>query len=313
MARIRTIKPEFFTSEDIVALSPMARLLYIATWCEADKEGRLSWKPKTFKMRYLPGDDCDIEAICAELSDAGLVTLYGNGLAHIPGFHKHQHVNPRESASNLPPPPQWTDPGPKKVGKTTREAVFERDGYRCVRCGSDEKLQADHILPQSCGGPHILENLRTLCRSCNAARPVAGQGLVDDLAIDGLTIESLRVKFGIDASIPFSDAQVGRKEGKEGKGKEKNELPPSAAVDPVSEMISGAVEFMGSRGVPEKQARSVVGMIRKTVGDDLVAAELLATAAREGIADPVPWLRAAANKRKSKTSDSAPKPWDGAL
>jgi hypothetical protein len=43
VARIRTIKPEFFTSEDIVSLPPLTRLLYIALWCEADKEGRLAW------------------------------------------------------------------------------------------------------------------------------------------------------------------------------------------------------------------------------------------------------------------------------
>jgi len=52
VARIRTIKPEFFTSEDIVSLAPLTRLLYIALWCEADKEGRLAWKPLTFKLRY---------------------------------------------------------------------------------------------------------------------------------------------------------------------------------------------------------------------------------------------------------------------
>ena len=39
VARIRTIKPDFFTSEDIVVLTPWARLLYIALWCEADREG----------------------------------------------------------------------------------------------------------------------------------------------------------------------------------------------------------------------------------------------------------------------------------
>ena len=43
MARIRTIKPEFFTSDDICALSPLARLLYVGLWCEADREGRLVW------------------------------------------------------------------------------------------------------------------------------------------------------------------------------------------------------------------------------------------------------------------------------
>lgn len=109
MARIRTIKPEFFTSEDIVSLSPLARLLYIAVWCEADKEGRLPWKPMTFKLRYFPGDNCDIQALCKELVDAGLVKLYGNGLACIPQFSKHQHVNPRESASVLPPPDATLD------------------------------------------------------------------------------------------------------------------------------------------------------------------------------------------------------------
>ena len=104
MARIRTIKPEFFTSEDIVNLSPLARLLYIAVWCESDKEGRLTWKPMTFKLRYFPGDNCDIQALCKELVDGGMVKLYGEGLAYVPQFSKHQHVNPRESASILPEP-----------------------------------------------------------------------------------------------------------------------------------------------------------------------------------------------------------------
>lgn len=104
MARIRTIKPEFFTSEDIVALSPLARLLYIALWCEADRSGRMAWKPKTWKLRYLPADDCDMESLSRELIDAGLVRLYGGGLAYIPTFATHQHVNPREAVSVLPAP-----------------------------------------------------------------------------------------------------------------------------------------------------------------------------------------------------------------
>ena len=104
MARIRTIKPEFFTSEDIVELEPMARLLYIALWCEADKEGRLCWKPKTFKMRYFPADSCDIDALCDALVTRGLVCLYGDGLAYVPSFKDHQHINPREQDSKLPDP-----------------------------------------------------------------------------------------------------------------------------------------------------------------------------------------------------------------
>lgn len=114
MARIRTIKPEFYTSEDVITLSAFARLLYIALWCEADREGRFVWKPITFKMRYFPVDNIDIDALCQELLDGGLVVLYGDGHAYIPTFAKHQRVNPRESQSILP------DPHPVKPAKSTR-------------------------------------------------------------------------------------------------------------------------------------------------------------------------------------------------
>ena len=105
MARIRTIKPEFFTSEDIVSLTPLARLFYVALWCEADREGRLRWKTKTLKMRYLPDDECDIDALASELTEAGLVDLYevdGKVYAEIPSFKDHQVINNRESESILP-------------------------------------------------------------------------------------------------------------------------------------------------------------------------------------------------------------------
>lgn len=103
MARIRTIKPEFFTSEDIVDLTPLARIFFIALWCEADREGRLKWKPRTLKMRYLPADDCDVDILAQELIDGGLVVVYADGkYAEIPGFTKHQVINNRESSSVIP-------------------------------------------------------------------------------------------------------------------------------------------------------------------------------------------------------------------
>ena len=104
MARIRTIKPEFFTSEEIVDMPMPVRLLYIALWCEADRDGRLVWKPRTIKMRYFPADDFDINEACECLVSTGHVVLYGDGLAYIPTFLEHQHINPRESQSTLPSP-----------------------------------------------------------------------------------------------------------------------------------------------------------------------------------------------------------------
>ena len=105
MAYIRSIKASFFTSDDIVSLSPLARLLYIALWTEADREGRLTWRPGNFKLRFLPGDHCDINDLCGELVESGLVVLYsvaGKMLAEIPTFTRHQLINNRERASTIP-------------------------------------------------------------------------------------------------------------------------------------------------------------------------------------------------------------------
>ena len=122
MARIRTIKPEFFTSDDICSLSPWSRLLYIGLWCEADRDGRMEWKPRSFKRRYLPDDDIDIEAVCAEILERGLVRLYGDGLAYIPQFSKHQHINPRETPSCLPDPDASSTRAPRVIHASPRDS-----------------------------------------------------------------------------------------------------------------------------------------------------------------------------------------------
>ena len=105
MAYIRTIKASFFTSDDIVSLSPLARLLYIALWTEADREGRFTWRPGNFKLRFLPGDSCEISELCNELVESGLVATYsvnGKTYAEIPTFKRHQFINNREGKSTLP-------------------------------------------------------------------------------------------------------------------------------------------------------------------------------------------------------------------
>ena len=52
-----------------------------------------------------------------------------------------------------------------------RALIFMRDGYHCRWCGDGvEQLQVDHITPWSAGGSDRSDNLRTLCRRCNAQR-----------------------------------------------------------------------------------------------------------------------------------------------
>lgn len=51
-----------------------------------------------------------------------------------------------------------------------RWAVFRRDGYACLFCGSESNLSVDHVFPVSRGGGNEPDNLQTLCRNCNSRK-----------------------------------------------------------------------------------------------------------------------------------------------
>ncbi|MEW6775271.1 MAG: hypothetical protein AB1405_03205 [Bdellovibrionota bacterium] len=108
MARIRTVKPEFFTSESVGSLSPLARLAFAGLWCHADRRGRLEDKPRTLKTRILPYDECDFGELLQELVRTECIFRYeigGRRFIQVVNFEKHQVVNPRENESYIPAPP----------------------------------------------------------------------------------------------------------------------------------------------------------------------------------------------------------------
>ncbi|MDQ2984529.1 MAG: HNH endonuclease [Actinomycetota bacterium] len=52
--------------------------------------------------------------------------------------------------------------------KISRRALFARDGWRCVYCGtSGGRLTLDHVVPRSRGGESVWENVVTSCAPCN--------------------------------------------------------------------------------------------------------------------------------------------------
>jgi 5-methylcytosine-specific restriction endonuclease McrA len=52
--------------------------------------------------------------------------------------------------------------------KISRRALFARDNWRCVYCGSaGGRLTLDHVVPRSRGGDSVWENVVTSCAPCN--------------------------------------------------------------------------------------------------------------------------------------------------
>jgi hypothetical protein len=76
MARIRSIKPEFFDDEELCAFGPWHRLCFAGLWTQADKAGRMEDRPKRLKAKVFPYDDLDFEALLSDLATAGFITRY---------------------------------------------------------------------------------------------------------------------------------------------------------------------------------------------------------------------------------------------
>ena len=96
MARIRSIKPEFWTSEQIAECSPNVRLLFIGMWNFCDDYGVHPASEMRLKMEVFPSDSFskdDIRRMINELLANGLLTEYevdGTLYWWVTGWDKHQ-------------------------------------------------------------------------------------------------------------------------------------------------------------------------------------------------------------------------------
>ena len=65
----------------------------------------------------------------------------------------------------------WRDrdrPIDRRLWARSRRAAFDRDGWRCRKCGRPGRLEAHHVRALEHGGaPYDLDNLSTRCRSCH--------------------------------------------------------------------------------------------------------------------------------------------------
>lgn len=109
MARIRSVKPEFWTDEDLADLRRDARLLYMGLWNFADEHGRLRGDPRYVKGQVFPYDDDltpeAIDGLLDELAGAKKVLRYrvgGRSFLFLPNLANHQRLEAEKVPSRLP-------------------------------------------------------------------------------------------------------------------------------------------------------------------------------------------------------------------
>lgn len=105
--RIRTIKPEFFTDEDVAALEPLDRIAFLGLLCYADKAGRLEYRPARLAAMILPYEQAGFGARLTNLINADFLIHYendGRKYLQIRTFSSHQRPHHTEPESKLPSP-----------------------------------------------------------------------------------------------------------------------------------------------------------------------------------------------------------------
>jgi hypothetical protein len=264
VARIRTVKPEYWEDEKVGSLSRDARLLFIASWNQADDEGLLRWAPQLLRRCAFAYDDdltiADVTGLMDEIVKSGMVFMYRAGspsqaLAYVVNFRKHQKIN-RPGPGKLSPP--------SLQNPDVRVMYGQRDGFVCYLCGhpippwgetkvrsprsgeivdiSCITLSVDHVVPRALGGSDYPSNVRAVHLGCNSGRgkrdagtfttPARVARTLSEMALDSVsphgtfTDDSLR-SHGVDEGS--ADAEVG---GGSGRSTEDSLNPHGGRIEP---------------------------------------------------------------------------------
>lgn len=120
MARIRTIKPDFFRHPDLQDLELVnpgscVMLVFAGLWGHCDKAGVFEWKPRMLKLDILPFLPFDMTATLELLEQSGMVIRYtvdGKDYGLVPTFTEHQRIGGKEATD----PEKYPDQSGKYPG-----------------------------------------------------------------------------------------------------------------------------------------------------------------------------------------------------
>lgn len=160
--------------------SPVSKLLYIFLMnkCELDQNpiGGESAMIEWHAREAASFCQCTVEEVWSALNH-----LERLGLAYPDdswvGKCSHNFREPERDRWEwlvLALPVTGTEPSERKRFKAADdqlEAMWQKDGYRCVACGAShddvESWHVDHIIPRSLGGADVEENCQAICGRCN--------------------------------------------------------------------------------------------------------------------------------------------------
>ena len=148
LARIRTIKPEFWVDDVMVELPLETRLLFVGLWNFVDDEGFIEDKPKRIKMQIFPADDVLIEDSLSALVDSGRLHAFDSDqgpILQVANWSRHQKIN-------RPTPTRFTGITPKngRDSVSTHGYVSEHSrGKGKERKGRERKGKEITPLPPS--------------------------------------------------------------------------------------------------------------------------------------------------------------------
>lgn len=200
MARIRTIKPDFFTSDTVSALPLRARLTWIGLWTHCDDQGRCRDNVRLIKAAVWPLDDVSLRDIDEDLSilaNYGRIVRYTStvdgkyaALIQVVNWDEHQRIN-RPSKLRFPPPPReltessvnghggkTSNPQgyPQSAGKrdslSPHETLTEDSSQERKGTGNREGERASERPPTRCTRHANIEHPPP-CRACGDARQAA--------------------------------------------------------------------------------------------------------------------------------------------
>lgn len=201
MARIRTIKPEFWSDEKLSPLPIIDRLVFLALMCLADDAGRLVDNVKMLNGQIFSFTEDDVSRSLEVLASIGRIergnTASGQAVIQVVNWNKHQRIDKPNLKGALPPivghprvVAETSTMTRQAIPESVRRSVWDRFQGKCAECGVDCKRhkddkydsdpllgEIDHIVAVADGGTENPQNLQLLCLSHN--RKKAGAALIE--------------------------------------------------------------------------------------------------------------------------------------